>query len=163
VNSRSGIVISAGQVFRNSAVEFSYARSTHPAPLQFFEVRGLDTAFYEGEAVYNRLNFDYKRYFVRGFRPQPYLLIGAGFPWFMVRNGALVNGEIANATFSGVGVQIGPGLTFIAHPRVAVDVRAIYRYDLFLSARGGGGDWAEVLDTLNLHGLNVTTGLRFMF
>jgi hypothetical protein len=42
-------------------------------------------------------------------------------------------------------------------------VGAIYRYDLYLSVRGGGRDWVDLLDKLNLRGLNMTSGVSFLF
>jgi hypothetical protein len=162
VNNKAGYEIAVGQHFRKGAFEFSYARSTHRVPLQFFGNDFFAVPF-EGQAVYQRINFDYKRYVVRGWRAQPYLMIGAGIPWFRVNDGAELNGGIDDATFTGFGVQIGPGVSFIAHRHLAVHVGAIYRYDLYLSVRGGGRDWVDLLDKLNLRGLNMTSGVSFLF
>jgi hypothetical protein len=165
LQSNYGFAVTLGHSFATSAVELSYERSTHASSAAFsLRVPGLPGLLvFENESAYNRITIDYKRFLARRWRLQPYLQIGFGFPWLTVREGGLVGGAVVNATFSGVGADAGAGALFFVHPRMAIHGGAAYRYDLYLSARGGGGNWSEIQDTLTAHGLNVVTGVSFLF
>jgi hypothetical protein len=160
-----GFAVSIGHASTKHSIEISFVRSSHfssatilvpgrPAP---------SVVRFEGETVYNRVNIDYRRILTRRWRAQPFLLFGFGFPWLKVTEGGFVQGEVVDASYSGLGGDAGAGLSFFAHPKISVHVGAIYRFDFLLSGRGGDRDWAFIEENIYLHGLNVRTGVSFWF
>jgi hypothetical protein len=165
LRSSYGVGVTIGHRFPASAIELSYVRSAHRSTAAFDVGRPgrPSILLFEDEAVYHRVNLDFKRYLARRWRAQPYLQAGFGFPWLKVRQGGLVQATVVDATYSGIGADGGAGVLFFLHPRFAVHGGAVYRYDLYLSARGGGGDWSEIRDVISVHGVDVVTGLSFVF
>lgn len=165
LRSNYGFGVALGHHFTASAIEISYTRSVHTSTAAFDVGRPgrPSILLYDDESVYNRIGFGFQRYLARRWRAQPYLQVGFGFPWLKVRQGGVVESSVVDATYSGIGADSGAGVLFFLHPRFAVHGAAIYRYDLYLSARGGGGDWGEIRDIIGVHGLDVATGLSFLF
>jgi hypothetical protein len=159
-----GFSMSVGHRSASRSIEFSYTRSTHPSSATFV-LPGVPPTLvvFEAESIYQRLNVDYKVFLSRRSRVQPFLVFGAGFPWLRIKEGGFVSGSVVDTRFSGVGGDAGGGLHFFAHPRIAVQLGVVYRYDLFLSARGGELDWTYIEDLVSFRGVQVSSGVSFTF
>jgi len=159
-----GLSVSVGHQSVTRSIELTYARSTHSSSATFV-VPGVRRSLlvFEGESLYNRINVDYKQFLTRRSRAQPYLLAGVGFPWLRVTERGLVSGSVVDAKFSGIGGDAGGGLSFFVHRRIAAHLGVAYRYDLFLSARGGERDWINIKDLVSVRGVQVSSGVSFAF
>lgn len=139
------------------AGELSYLRSTH-------DVTWLGA---KGEATYNIVSLDFKRYFLVDGPVQPYFLLGwIPYASFVVKDGsASSSGDVGDATFTALltGLNLGGGLAFYLHPRVSLNGGIIYRLILFGDAEGVEGVTAPIEDPLSGSGLNLNVGIAFTF
>lgn len=140
------------------AGELSYLRSTH-------NVTWLGA---QGEAVYNLVTLDFKRYFLVDKSVQPYILLGwIPSAWLTVKDGSAdVFGRVGDATFIEIfsaGLDLGGGLAFYLHPRVAINTGILYRLVYFATAEGVIGEPGDIEDSLNASGLSYNVGLTFTF
>jgi hypothetical protein len=114
------------------AGEFSYQRTSHddskPIP-----------GYVSYDAVQNVFNFDFKGLYSLN-EVEPYLLIGVVIPWLKVKNAALDVAssplQITDATFRGIGFNIGGGTDFFMHPRISFGARLVYRFIHYNTAEG---------------------------
>jgi opacity protein-like surface antigen len=89
-----------------------------------------------GQATFHALNFDERIFMLTRGRIQPYGLLGLSIPWLTVKDGSFLDPDVADASFRGFGVNMEPGVTVYAHPRVGVSVGYRHRIMWFDSASG---------------------------
>ncbi len=89
-----------------------------------------------GEATFHSLSFDERIYFLTRGRIQPYALAGLGAPWLTVKDGSVLEGDVADATYRGFGVNTEGGVTVFAHPRLGISAGYRYRAMWFDKASG---------------------------
>ena len=148
-----GFEILIGTRFSEGVVELSYARSTH-------DVTWLGA---KSEAAYNMLNLDYEFYFLRDKPTQPFLLLGFSFPWLVVKDGSATATSAGDATFRGVGLNLGGGLAYYLLPTISIAGEAVYRLMTYTSATGVSGESKKIEDGFWGHGLNLNVGMKFTF
>jgi hypothetical protein len=159
-----GFGVVAGYMRERSTIEFVYVRSVHDSAATFLVPGARPPVIaFEGKSTYQRINIETKRFLARGWRAQPFLVFAVGFPWLTVKEGGLVGGSVVDGRFSGLGADAGGGLAFLAHRHVMAHVGIVYRYDFFLSARGGSLDWSRIKDLVTIRGIQVTTGVSYVF
>jgi len=143
----------------------SYSRSSHAITLHVPVRVGRQVVLgaFDGRAVFNRLSFDGKRFWLRGLRIQPFLLLGSSLPWVIVEDGAFFNREVGDATFFGIGADAGVGVTVYALSQLAVSVGTVYNYDFLLAARGGTGGWTPIEDLVVTNGIKIIASVTVMF
>jgi len=161
-----GAGVSFGSRSTNWAWEIAYLRSSHDTTFLVPEEAGGGTFVYgqyEGKAVFNRLSFDARRYWLSGHRIQPYFLIGGSLPWFRAKEAAFVNGAVGDANFFGLGADVGAGVSVWAYSGLSASIGPVYNYDIYLSAKGGSGDWETLKDTLTHSGIKVVGTITYVF
>lgn len=148
--------ISVGGRGRKWAGELSYLRSKHD-----FTWLGA-----KGEAVYNQVSFDFRRYFSVDKQLQPYFLIGwIPYAWLVEKDGSASATEVGDATFiaAATGLNVGGGLAFYLNPKISLHGGIIYRWISFGRAEGVEGVSREIEDSLNGSGVNYEIGITFTF
>lgn len=119
--------IVVGSRARPVALEFSYDRTRH----------GGTFVDLTGEAVVTSFNIDLKVFAFTGGRIQPHGVIGLGFPRLTVEEGAFLEpDQVADAKFTGQGLNLEGGVTLFLHPRVGASVGYSYRTWWFNRVRG---------------------------
>jgi len=69
---------------------------------------------------------------------QPYYLLGLCFTWLAVRDGAWMAGSVYDATYNGLGINVGAGLVLNLGRRLFVSGGVKYRFLGFYYVNGGG-------------------------
>lgn len=139
-----------------AAVELSYQQTKHDVTF----------GICEGEATYHIVSLDFKKYFLPHSKAQPYFLIGFNYPWLVVKDAAAGSEggsiEVGDAKFYGIGLDVGGGISYYVHPRVALNLGVMYRWIEFISAEGTD-ECRDMDKSLNGSGINMTGGASFTF
>ncbi len=143
------------------ALEFSYWRSKHDATLRDEHDTPLPGADFD--ALFQAVTMDLRRYFFTADPVQPSVLLGITFPWVKVTD-ASVNaaGQVGDASFYGLGVNIGVGLSYYVHQRVSARGDITYRLIGYWTASGVEGE-RKSIDTISGSGFDYSLGLQFTF
>jgi hypothetical protein len=88
------------------------------------------------KAVLHEIGVTAKSYFLANQSTQPFLAFGLDVPWLTVPGGNLTNNQ--DATFRGVGLHGGGGLSHFILPHVSLEGSIVYRYRRFTSINGDG-------------------------
>ncbi|MHC4415278.1 MAG: outer membrane beta-barrel protein, partial [Planctomycetota bacterium] len=150
-----GFGVGLGYRMGDFALELNYQRTTHDAdsvgpPL--------------GDGVLNLLNIDLKYFFNPEERLQPNLLVGLAIPWLDVEDASIIPfGEVDDATYTGIGVSLGGGLSYYIDPKIALTVQGGYRFLFFTDVEGNSGQHADIEDELEAGGLFVSAGVSITF
>lgn len=148
--------ISFGGRGQKWAGELTYLRSKHD--ITFLGAKG--------EAVYNQVSLDFKRYFLVEKRLQPYLLFGwIPYAWLVEKDGSASATDVGDATFLCVatGLNLGGGLAFYVHPNVSLHGGVIYRWISFGDAKGVEGVVRDIEESLDGSGVNYQIGITLTF
>jgi hypothetical protein len=155
LTSADGLGFVVGGRFEAGAVEMSYIRADHPAVFVDVSLRARSHV----------LNIDGKRFFLHQTRVQPYFTGGMTIPWLVVEGGAISRTSEGNATFVGVGFNLGGGLAVYVHPRVALSAGYNYRLAVFPRVKGANGSFLDIEDKsepVGRHG-NLTASVSVTF
>jgi hypothetical protein len=141
-----------GKISRNMAIELNYISSTHDSNWSGYYYR---TGF-------RMIGADLKLFLSDSRRnsAKPYLILGAGIPTLVVKDGAF-NGYIyGDATFTGYAYNLGGGIELRLDRNLAVIGEMIYRRIYFDHAEGihSSGD---IVDKLNGGALNYKIGITY--
>src|SRR3990172_2133588 len=151
IESNFGLGITLGGRFGKGAFELSYLRSSHDATW-------LGANF---DVDYNLVNLDGKYYFLADKPMQPYLLLGLCLPWLVVKDGsANVDGDVDDATYTGIGLNVGGGIAYYFHPQVSINAGIVYRW-IGYRHLSGVSESGSLDETLNGSGLNYIVGMTF--
>lgn len=125
------------------AGELSFWQSSHTGtfgPGVVSSIGGQSVTFnqaYEDNATYNSINLDFKRYFLTELDVQPFVNLGVSFPWITVNNASSdANGNVANLTLAGLGLNLGAGAEYYITPMFSVTGGLFYRFASFDNAKG---------------------------
>lgn len=69
---------------------------------------------------------------------QPYYLLGLCFPWLVVQDGSRMGRTVNDATYTGLGINLGAGLLINLGPSLFLSGGVKYRYLGFFYVSGGG-------------------------
>jgi hypothetical protein len=94
---------------------------------------------------------------------QPYFLIGLCFPWMDIDDASTVDGVVfSNGELSsGFGISGGLGLALWLGPRLALDVRSLYTYQVFEEAEGIRGNSQSIDDGVEGPSFGLGFGLTW--
>lgn len=148
VESGFGFGALLGVRFKKGALELSYLRSEHDATW----LGG------KGTVAYNIVDIDFKIYPSVDSPIQPYLLLGMGFPWLVVHDGSASGTAVGDATLTGIGLNIGGGLSYYLHPTICVNGGVIYRWINYSTAKVVMGVSREIEGGLGGSGLRSMLG-----
>ena len=123
-----GLSLSFGQIREKGILEGYLLTASHRAQLQD---RTTD-------ASYTVLGIDAKIYLFSKPRIKPYVLSGVNGSWVKVKNGAEGNAGLTDATYWGLGINLGVGLLAEISSRMFVSVGYTYRLVGLLYAYGVG-------------------------
>lgn len=153
VESNMGFGALLGVRFKKGALELSYQRSEHD-----------DTSVLgKGTTVYNIVDIDFKIYPSAESQMQPYLLLGMGIPWLVVRDGAYTATAVGDGTLRGLGFNIGGGVSYYLQPTICVNGGVTYRLISYSTATGVSGISNTIQDGLGGSGLTLKGGITFTF
>ena len=153
VDSAFGLGVSLGMRSAAVAFDLNYLKSDHKATF----------AGATGDVEYQQFGFDV-RLLHTGQQAEPYFLFGFFFPQLVLKDGsATAGGSIGDASYRGIGGDLGVGLLYHLHPRFAVDVGVLYRLALFGSVKGAAGSREELDEGLFSGGPGITIGGTFTF
>ncbi len=147
-----GFGILLGVTSGQGAGELSYLRTTHDASF----LGG------KGEVEYNMVNIDGKYYFLAHARVQPYLLLGLSFPWLIIKDGSASSSAVGDATFTGIGFNLGTGIAYYLHPRVSINAGINYKPLWYTRAEGVVGE-GKLEDAIDGSGFNFNVGMTYIF
>ena len=103
----------------------------HASPAILLNGRSGRASYYNLEV--NGWGFPWKNAAV-----QPYYLIGLCFPWLVVQDGARMEHTVNDATYTGLGLNLGAGLLVNLGPGLFISGGVKYRYLGFFYVNGGG-------------------------
>jgi len=160
----TGFGLGFGFIKPSAIWDIVFLRSSHETDL---EGTASQTIFYSVEATGRALLF-------KKSPIQPNLLFGISIPWLQVRKGAQLADVTSNATYYGMGLNLGAGLTIHLLPRLFISGGVVYRYLGFLYVSGegkgrdindlrvghGGPEWGKLLRTQSL---GPSFGMSFIF
>jgi hypothetical protein len=114
-----------------AALEFSYERTNH---------NGVFGEVGTGQATFQQVNVDGRFFFLTHARVQPYVLVGAGFPWLTVKDGSFLENQpeagVGDGSFNGYALNTEVGVTVYPHPQVGIVLGYGYRPIWFYKATG---------------------------
>ena len=120
-----------GYRYDKAALEFSYERTSH---------NGVFAEVLTGEATFQQLNVDTRFFFLTQGRVQPYVLVGAGFPWLTIKDSSFLlddpDAGIGDGRFKGYALNTEIGVTVYPHPQVGIVLGYEYRPIWFDRATG---------------------------
>ena len=115
-----------GMRSKRGAFEIGYEQTRHAGTF-------MDLS---GEAIFHSVNFDERIFFLTRGRIQPYGLLGLSLPWLTVKDGSVLDQDVADASFRGFGINTELGVTVFATPRIGVSTGYRYRSMWFDHASG---------------------------
>ena len=144
--------------------ELFYVNSHHPSA---FSNRN-------GSSVYRSVEIDGLTYLVKNVAIKPYILVGISVPWLTVDQGAEMYGLKYRATYFGLGLKFGGGITWDIAPFLFMSGGLVYRVLGYGYASGEGKgrdiitfrvgqDGPEWKSWLKTSSLGLTFGLGFVF
>jgi hypothetical protein len=153
VDSNFGLGVAVGMRAANASFELNYIKSSHDATF----------AGFTGDVEYQQFGFDVRMLHGRK-EGQPYLLFGLFFPQLVLKDGsATAGGSIGDASYRGMGGNLGAGFLYHLHPRFALDFGVLYRLAFFGSAKGAAGSRETLDEDLLGGGPGITVGGTFTF
>lgn len=148
------------------ALEVSYWQSSHTAtfgPGTISSNYGSPVTFasqYQGTAVYNSINIDFKRYFLTDIQFQPFLDLGVSFPWITINDADIDgSGNPWPLTLAGLGFDLGVGVEYYITPNFSLIAGAYQRWTSFNQFQGSQLEY----NTLSQYGTNTNDGSGFNF
>lgn len=138
------------------AFEFTYMRIEHDADFGGSPL---------GNAVANTFSVDFK-YFLMTDQPlQPFVLVGLTVPWLKVENGSFdpTIPRTGDASYLGVGANLGGGVAFYFTPTIALTGHAGYRVMFFTEAKGVSDDRRSIQGNLDGSGFFAAAGITITF
>lgn len=152
VSSALGWGITLGYRSDNYALELGYLKSEHDATWA-----GL-----QSDVDYTMWNLDYK-YFFSEKRTQPFFLVGLALPKLVLKDGSVDSfGNVSDASFNGIGINLGIGLAHYLTEKLSLNGTAIYRLMSYGSASGAAGS-QTLVDALGGSALNFNVGVMYTF
>jgi hypothetical protein len=158
-----GVTFGRRSVRNSVAISFSQSRHAVAAPASTTTGTTSSQRILSTEAYYNRLNIDGGRYWLPQKRVQPFLAVGGGLVWLKVREATTIDGQPTDSIVLGIGGELGGGVAFYLHPRVAVQSALIYRLDYYAGVHEGAQGWRATNGHLHDRGLQGRSGLTFTF
>lgn len=123
-----GLSLSFGQMRKKGMLEGYLLTSSHRAKMQDMTA----------DASYTVLGMDAKIYLVSRLRIKPYLLSGINGTWVKVQDGARGDTGLVDATYWGIGINLGVGILAEISSNMFVSVGYTYRLMGLLYAFGVG-------------------------
>ena len=80
-----------------------------------------------GKATFRSLNLDGRYFFLPNGRFQPYLQVGGSMPSFTVKEGSFLHDAVADAKFSGYGVNAEGGVVVYPHRQLGISLGYSHR------------------------------------
>ena len=102
---------------KKAGLEISYDFTNHDGTFQ-------DAS---GKATFRSLNIDGRYFFLPDRRVQPYMQVGGSMPTFTVKEGSFLHEAVADAKFSGYGVNAEGGVLVYPHRQLGMSVGYSHR------------------------------------
>jgi hypothetical protein len=158
VDDALGVGIVLGYRAQKGAIELSYVRSQHDTTFLGYPL---------GDATYNTINVDGKYFFNSDQPLQPFLLLGMCFPWLKVKNSSVSSEDFetlqsGDATFYGIGLNLGTGIAYYLNPRVAITGGITYRLNAYTGISGEVTS-GKLDENLFGGGANINFGITYTF
>lgn len=145
----SGAGLALGMRGGGYSVEFNYSKLGHDGDWLGVPF-DVESEFY---------GLDFRKHFREGARVQPHLLFGVGFGCVTVEDGSVGGGQVEDAVFNGLGLNLGGGLIYNITERLGLVLDVGYR---FLSIGSVDGVVSGSIDD-DLYGSGPFAGLQLYF
>lgn len=123
-----GFGLSVGGTHKSGTWSVSVNRSVHRVSFQ-----GM-----KSDCASNMLEVRGRGYLLKTTPVAPYLLLGFNVPWLKVKNGAVQGNARRDASYLGLGVTGGAGITARLGSRLSLNAGIVYRFMAYLYAGGAG-------------------------
>ncbi|HOI45063.1 MAG TPA: hypothetical protein PLX50_05590 [Candidatus Aminicenantes bacterium] len=123
-----GFGLSFGGMHKSGTWSVSVNRSVHSVRFQ-----GV-----KSDCASNMLEVRGRGYLLKTTPIAPYLLLGFNVPWLKVRNGAIQGNARRDASYLGLGVTSGAGITARLGSRLSLNGGIVYRFMAYLYTSGAG-------------------------
>jgi len=123
-----GFSLAVGGGLKSGTWSVSLNRSVHQVIFQ--EMRS--------DCASNMLEVRGRGYLLRTNPIFPYILLGFNIPWLKVRNGAIKESTRYDASYLGLGVTTGGGITIRLNSKLSISGGVVYRFIAYLYAGGAG-------------------------
>ncbi len=155
LDSDYGASLTWGMEFRRFALEFGLTGSHH---------EGNNAAGLPIDADYGIFDVNFKKFIGHSPYIKPYLLVGFCVTSLEVQNGAydVYYTDSGNANFTGIGLNLGYGLTLKLGDSIGLKGEVIYRSVAFTHASGMYEE-GDLSDTLDGSGLCFNAGINLYF
>jgi hypothetical protein len=151
-----GFGLAVGMGTNTWKLELGFVRSAHDFSFGTFR----------GTSSYNIFNIDFSYYVISRKLIRPYILVGLCVPWVVVNDGSTslaADAQVGDETFSGVGLNIGPGLEVYLRDNLMVHTEMIFRRISYTKLNGVTKEETTYKDGLNGSGTSITIGLSYFF
>jgi hypothetical protein len=160
LQSAEGLTITGGIDFTQGALEFSFTSSSH---------EGSYKDIYQNtpyDATYNIFDINYKGFVSDSEKIRPYWLVGLCITSLVVKDGYYDSywGSYDDATYTGVGLNLGGGIDLKILPKLSLKGEVIYRAVAYSSV--STSDYysdTSLPDTFGGSGFCYNVGLNFYF
>jgi hypothetical protein len=145
------------------AAEVSYWRSCHDSTWAGIMPPIPPITFY-GTSLYQSFNLDLKRYLFTQFPTQPFINLGISFPWLIFQKASCdESGRTGDASYGGVGCNLGAGLEIYLGDHFSIMGAAIQRFTGFNSVSGIYQQQGQAIQWQNYSNLTIEgDGFNFM-
>lgn len=143
-----GLGIALGMRLENGALELCYQRTMHNTS---------SVVFGDSEAAYNAVDINW-RIDVLKRRIRPYVQLGFGVPWMTINDAVYTGRDYNDATFVGLGVNVGGGASYFITSHLSANAGVGYRYNWFFNAEG-----TKLESGLSQHSVQAALGLAYTF
>jgi hypothetical protein len=152
-----GFGVGIGYRFDDIGFEINWQRTYHD--------HSFGATDYGSGVEMNTLNFDFRYYFMTDTPLQPFVLLGAAYPWLDIDNGSVdtTTLEVGEANFSGLGFNFGGGVNFYITPQIAITGTAGWRYVFFNEAKGVNDPRGSLDPDVDGSGFFLYAGASFTF
>ena len=126
---------------KGAAWAMSYGMKSHSGSWDISFLRLARTVDLENgshTATYQAFDLDGRSFFLKKLAFRPYFLGGITIPFIRVKGGSFYQGKTLNASYFGVGLNVGAGLWLDVGPSVFINAAVMYRWVGFLYAYGEG-------------------------
>jgi opacity protein-like surface antigen len=140
IGTATGVGLRLGVRSQRAAGEVAYVRGSHAASWM-----GAT-----GTATSKSLDLNVKVFFRPASRTQPFLLAGLAFPSLTVTDGSYsLGGGTSNATYYGLGMNLGAGVEHQLDRRVALQAALIYAPNFFHTVKSDYVDVDQEIESIS--------------
>jgi opacity protein-like surface antigen len=143
-----GFGVALGVAGEGFTMELAYQRTMHDT---------TSILLGDSKATFNSIDLNFKVDLLK--RPlRPYIQFGLGVPWLTIDDAVISHAGYKDATFVGLGLGVGGGVSYSITRHLVAGAGVAYRYNWIFNVEG-----TALEDKLSLHTVSGTVGLSYIF